>query len=129
MKTESLQIEMGEPGQEVSGLARKCKGILSVQRLQAENRAYTGGGGVSHGNRHSGFTPAFLDTLSGIALPSQYGDGIPASVHILDGLPPHWVMERDRRGKALKARPGVIAGFLRDGCFYTREEAAALTPH
>jgi hypothetical protein len=129
MKAESLQIDMGEPGQGVPGLARKNKVALSVQGLQAENRAYTGSGGVSHGNRHRGFTPAYLDTLSGIALPSQYDDGIPAPIHILDGLPAHWVMERDRSGKVLRARPGVIAGFLREGRFYTREEAAALTPH
>jgi hypothetical protein len=129
MNAESLQIEMGEPGQNVPHFARKTKGVLSLQRLKAENLAYAGSGGVSYENRLGGFIPAYLNTLTGTALPSRYGDGAPAPVHILDGLPPHWVKERDGSGRVIKARPGVIAGFLRDGRFYTREEAAALAPH
>lgn len=84
---------------------------------------------ADNANRQDGFTPAYLDTRTGIALPSRYVNGIPAPVHVLDGLPAHWVLDRDARGRVLAARPGVIDGFLRDGRFYTREEAAALAIH
>ena len=84
---------------------------------------------MSQENRHLGFAPAYLDTRTGIALPSRYADGVPAPIHVLDGLPPNWVLDRDAMGRVLTARPGVVAGFLRDGCFYTRDEAVALAIH
>lgn len=129
MNAKPLQIAVAEPKREVLDVARQTKGILSLQRLRTENLAYAGTGGVSQENRHGGFTPAYLDTRTGIAVPSRYADGALATVHVLDGLPPHWVAERDTRGRVLKARSGIIAGFLRDGCFYTRDQAAALTIH
>ncbi len=129
MKTDSLKIATQEPRPEGLCLDRKTQGILSHQRLRAENRAFSGSGGVSQNNRQDGFTPAYLDTRTGIALPSRDANGIPAPIHVLDGLPAHWVLDRDARGRVLAARPEVIAGFLRDGRFYTREEAAALAVH
>jgi hypothetical protein len=129
MKTDSLQRAKQEPTPERLDLGRMTRGILSRQRLRAENRVYAGSGGVSQENWHGGFTPAYLDTQTGIALPSRYADGVPAPIHVLDGLPPHWVLDRDARGRVLRVRPGVIAGFLRNGRFYTREEAAALAIH
>jgi hypothetical protein len=129
MTTKALQVATQAPSRAVSDLVRRSEGILSRQRLLAENAAYAGTGGVSGENRHNGFAPAYLDTWTGIALPSRYADGAPAPIHVLDGLPPHWVVERDPCGRVLKTRPGIVAGFLCNGCFYTRDQAAALTVH
>jgi hypothetical protein len=130
MKTVLLRIATQESAPETPAHARKTQqGILSRQRLWAENLAYAKTGGVSQENRRSGFYPAYLDALTGTVLPSRYANGDLAPIHVLDGLPPRWVTERDPQGRVLKARPGIIAGFLRDGRFYTRDEAAALTVH
>ena len=111
MKTDSLKIATQEPRPEGLCLDRKTQGILSHQRLLAENRAFAGSGGVSQNNRQDGFTPAYLDTRTGIALPSRYANGIPAPIHVLDGLPAHWVLDRDARGRVLAARPGSSPAF------------------
>ena len=95
---------------------------LSAVVLQGENRHYEGTGGVSRNNRSSGFVPAFLDAVSGKAYRSYFSDGSPAPMHLLDGLPGHLLI-RTRDG--LKAREGVVSGFLHCGTFLTRAEAAA----
>lgn len=97
---------------------------LCSNLLEAENQRFKGTGGVSEGNRERGFIPAFHDRHSGQSVISRYADGTPAPVHVLDGLPAEWIAEYDKTGHALTAREGVIAGFLRNGLFYTREEAA-----
>jgi hypothetical protein len=129
MRIESLQIGRGEPKRDGLDQVPRTTGILSRHMLWTENLAYEGSGGVSQRNRSAGFAPAYLDTLTGVAQPSRYADGTLAPVHVLDGLPPHWVAERDARGRVIKASPGIIAGFLREGRFYTRAEAAALALH
>ena len=50
-------------------------------------------------------------------------------MHLLDGLPEHWVAERDPEGRVTRARTGVVSGFLRDGRFYTRDQAAQVAAH
>lgn len=97
---------------------------LCSSRLEAENRRFQGTGGVSEGNSEHGFTPAFHNRQSGQSVVSRYADGTEAPVHVLDGLPAEWIAEYDETGRALTAREGIIAGFLRNGLFYTREEAA-----
>jgi hypothetical protein len=110
-------------------LYRKTAGILSAQLLKIQNRVFAGTLGISRNNRHLGFVPAYYDTTSGTATLSRFANGNPAPIHLLDGLPAEWVLERDAGGRVLKARPGVVAGFLRDNCFYTREEAARALSH
>jgi len=39
------------------------------------------------------------------------------------------MLERDRLGRVTTLREGIIAGFLRDGVFYTREQAALALSH
>jgi hypothetical protein len=110
-------------------LRRSRGAILSRQVLRRQNRTWAGTGGVSRNNGAAGFVPAYRDTLSGDAVVSRFADGTPAPLHLLDGLPDAWVLARDGAGRVIRVRPGVIAGFLRDGRFYTREEAArALLP-
>lgn len=101
------------------------KTTLSPQQLQTENRRYRGRGGVSEENRSEGFRPAFLDTQTQRVYPSCFVDGRPAPCHLLDGLPDEVVELRDAGGRVLRAISSVVSGFVRDGQFFNRDEAAA----
>jgi hypothetical protein len=99
---------------------------LSSRYLQLDTQAHRGTGGVSAENRQLGFRPAFRDMETGQTYPSTFSDGRPAPFHILDGLPEPLVLARDRHGRISRVLGSIVAGFLRDGIFYTRAEAAAL---
>lgn len=122
--TQALGIEQTPQPSPNSDRDRTTRGILSQRLLRRQNRVYRGTGGVSQHNRRSGFVPAYYDVRSGRAVVSCFADGKPAPVHVLDGLPAEWVETRDAKGRVTKARTGVVAGFLRDGIFFTREAAA-----
>jgi hypothetical protein len=94
--------------------------------LDGQNIAYGGTGGVSQNNRGAGFVPAYQNTATGETVLSRFADGRPAPVHILDGLPPDWVAGRDATGHVCRAHEAIVAGFWRDGAFYSRAEAARL---
>ncbi len=79
---------------------------------------------INDSYRRLGFIPAFLDTRSGQCVISCYADGRPAPIHVLDGLPKQWITALDKNGHVTAVRKGVIAGFLRVGRFYTRDEVA-----
>jgi len=98
--------------------------VMTGECLRKENLAYHGTGGVSEGNGGSGFIPAFCDTATGRVEPSRRTDGTLASLHLLAGLPREWVVRRGVGDEVLVVKPTVIAGFLRAGAFYTREQAA-----
>lgn len=91
--------------------------------LEKENLSFSGTPGVSRGNRDSGFRPAFCDTEDGRVELSRFLNGLPAPVHMLDGLPDSWIVAREA-GRVAVVKRSVIAGFVRDGCFYTRKQAA-----
>ncbi|MDX1655775.1 MAG: hypothetical protein R3310_11255 [Candidatus Competibacteraceae bacterium] len=97
---------------------------LSTATLSQENLAFAGSRGVSHNNRGRGFVPAFLDTESGRVQRAKFRDGSPAPMHLLDGLPEAWITDRLPSGRVLAVKGSVVAGFLRAGRFYTREQAA-----
>ncbi len=94
------------------------------EQLHRENRHYAGTGGVSQHNQHRCFHPAFKDENSGQVALSCYADGKPAPFHTLEGLPSSWIKERDTAGKVAKLIPSVIAGFVKDQQFFTRQQAA-----
>lgn len=121
---DALWIEQVPQTSSGSDRDRVTRGVLSQQLLRRQNRTYRGTGGVSKNNRHSGFIPAYFDQLTGLAVASSFADGTLAPVHVLDGLPSDWIEKRDVKGRVTKARPGVVAGFLREGEFFTREAAA-----
>ena len=102
---------------------------LSVRALVRQNQAYRGSSGVSAGNRVYGFRPAFLDQVTGTAYLSCFANGCAAPMHILDGLPDELVTQRNARGSVTAVRTRIIAGFLREGVFYTREQAALALSH
>lgn len=105
-----------------AGRTQDARHQLSCELLRRENRQYRGTGGVSRGNRSSCFVPAFQDVDTGVTYRSRFADGSPAPMHILEGLPAHVLA---RTGDVVKAGQNLISGFLRNGIFYTRAQAAA----
>jgi hypothetical protein len=98
---------------------------LELKTLETQNRRFKGTGGVSEENRAQGFRPAFMDTRTGDVYLSRFGDGRPAPIHILDGLPANAVLRRTGSGRVTAVYGWITAGFVRDGRFFTREQAAA----
>jgi hypothetical protein len=94
--------------------------------LRTENRFFRGRGGVSEENRPLGFQPSFLDGDTGTIYPSRYANGLPAPFHSLDGLPDELVLTRHPTGRVEAVKHSVTSGFVRDGRFFTREQAALL---
>jgi hypothetical protein len=76
--------------------------------------------------RHSqpGFVPGFLDQETGTIYLSCLADGHPAPVHLLDGLPAELGSEHSPSGAIIALKASVVAGYVRDGRFFTREQAA-----
>ena len=103
----------------------ELSGSWPAESLETENRIYAGTGGVSAGNACAGFRPAYYNESTCETVLSRFADGRLAPIHVLEGLPESWVASRDEQGTALEICAGVVAGFVRDGVFYTREAAAA----
>jgi hypothetical protein len=130
MEKEKLQtVDEELTNAQTRELEKKRLRIISQQILERDNRAYAGTSGISHNNRRLGFVPAYRNSYTDEVSISRFADGNPAPVHILDGLPDSWVMQRDRHGHVVKVRQGIVAGFLLEGKFYTREQAANFTTH
>jgi hypothetical protein len=98
--------------------------LMTSQRIRRENRRFRGTGGLSENNRGAGFVPAFCDQETGRTELSRLPGGLPAPMHLLGGLPEEWVVRRDARGGILAVKATVTAGFVRNGRFYSRKEAA-----
>ncbi len=92
------------------------------RRLARENRAYRDTGGVSKGNRASGFVPAFKDQETGAIYPSCFANGELAPFHSLEGLPRELLVFTGVDAPTVK--DSLVSGFLRGGRFYTRDQAA-----
>ncbi|HSO82645.1 hypothetical protein [Thiocapsa sp.] len=110
-------------------LARRLRGALTEASLRNENVLYARTRGVSQNNGLFGFRPGYLNDASGEAVLSRFANGTPAPVHLLDGLPESWVLDRDHEGHVISTRQGIVSGFIRDGRFYTLEEAITATAH
>ena len=102
---------------------------LTARTLRQQNRRFRGTGGVSAENQSLGFAPAFLDTTTHQIYRACFADGRPAPMHLLEGLPPAVVATRDATGRVTALKPTVLAGFVREERFYTREQAAAGIRH
>lgn len=98
---------------------------LTQHLLERETEAFRGSGGISQENRCLGFRPAFLDTITRVIYPSRFANGVPAPFHLIDGLPDEAVDRRDACGRVIALKSSVVSGFVREGHFYTRDEAAA----
>lgn len=109
--------------------ARRLHGALTEASLRNGNVLYARTRGVSRNNGSFGFRPGYLNGASGEAVLSRFANGTPAPVHLLDGLPESWILDRDHEGHVIATRQGIVSGFIRDGRFYTREEAITATAH
>jgi len=98
--------------------------LLTSESLRKENLVFAGTGGVSAGNCAAGFIPAFCDTATGRVEPSRFTNGELAPLHLFAGLPGEWVVTRGPANQVVAIKATVVAGFLRGGVFYTREQAA-----
>jgi hypothetical protein len=129
MNDRQLQTQSERGTKQDQERARRLRGVLTEASLQNENVLYASTRGISQNNGSFGFRPAYLDGGSGEAVLSCFSNGTPAPVHLLDGLPESWILGRDHAGHVTATRPGIISGFIRDGRFYTREEAITATAH
>lgn len=108
------------------GKSAPTAAALSETVLEWQDATYRRTGGRSQENRQFGFHPAFVDAATGVIYRSRFADGYPAPVHLLDGLPDEVVAERNADGQVTATKSTLIAGFVRHGRFYSREEAAEL---
>lgn len=99
---------------------------VTAWTIRSENTAFAGTGGVSQNNRSLGFQPGFIDTETGVIDISRFAGGRPAPVHMLDGVPREWVTRRNETGQVAAVKGSVVSGFIHDGRFFTRQQAAAL---
>lgn len=81
---------------------------------------------IPSGGTVLGFLPAFRDVETHETHLSVDADGAVAAVHLLDGIPEHWVTERDARGRITALQEGIVAGYLRFGEFYSRSELSSM---
>ena len=107
----------------VTRVDRIMNQVMTQQVLRLETSSFLGTGGVSAGNRSDGFRPAFLDTDTNAVYLSRFSDGQAAPFHLLDGLPDELVLRRNASGRVEAVKSAVVSGFVRDGRFYSREEA------
>ena len=129
MYTESLQLNVALVQPEQPERTRQRRGAVTQLSLRDEQVLFERTRGLSlHHDRH-GFVPGFRDNATGALAVSRFADGSPAPLHVLDGLPEAWVTERDLQGRVTHTRSGLVSGFIRDGRFYTREEAARACRH
>jgi len=97
---------------------------MNNRTLELENLAFDGTKGVSKNNRADGFRPAFRNVKTGQVELARFENGKPAPIHLIAGLPKEWAATRDKDGAIASLCSGIISGFVRDGIFYSREEAA-----
>jgi hypothetical protein len=100
------------------------KRVMTAELLRDDNARHAGTGGRSEENSSLGFHPAFYDFATQAIYPSRFPDGRLAPVHMLDGLPDEIVVDRAANGRVTSLKASVIAGFVRNGYFYTRAAAA-----
>jgi hypothetical protein len=99
---------------------------MTEERLTQETQMHRGTGGISAENRSLGFRPAFMDRETSAVYASCFSDGRPSPFHLIEGLPDELVVARDAVGRAAALKYSVIAGFVRGGRFYSREDAGRL---
>ncbi len=95
---------------------------ISYSSLINENKEFAGTGGISENNHEFGFLPAFRHEDTQEVELSRMPNGNIAPIHTLDALPKNWFSLTESGRLTLKAC--VTSGFVRQGQFYTRKDAA-----
>jgi hypothetical protein len=99
---------------------------MDIHTLQQENQVFRGTAGISRNNADQGFRPGFLHKQTGRVELARDEHGDPATLHMIGWLPREWAATTAPDGQIRSLVSGIIAGFVLDGVFYTREEAAEL---
>ena len=102
---------------------------MTDSTLLRENQQFAGTAGLSRNNASKRFVPAFRNEATGEVALARFADGRVAPMHLLIALPEAWAAARDAKGQICEVVRSVVAGFVRDGQFYTRAEAAAAGDH
>ncbi len=90
-----------------------------------ESTPYQGTCGESAVACQHQFVPAFCNRADGRVELARLPNGKPAPMHLIAALPKTWASRCDERGNVLELIDSIVAGFVKNGRFYTREEAAA----
>lgn len=98
--------------------------VLDHRALERQTRAYERTGGTSRVSKELGFRPAFKDAETSKVYLSKDRHGRCACVHLLDGLPDDVVLARGKDGRVSAVKGSLVAGFVKDGRFYDRDQAA-----
>lgn len=98
---------------------------LDAECLRRENQQFAHTCGLSVNNARQNFIPAFRNEATGEVQLAKFADGRTAPMHLIINLPADWATARNARGQISAVLDSVVAGFVRDGQFYTRAEAAA----
>ena len=104
----------------------KPKPGLTPGVLKRQTVHYRGTGGTSAEACRVGLAPAFLDSATNTIYRACFANGVPAPMHLLDGLPEELILARDNDGRVVSIKETVICGFVKDDVFYTRDQAALL---
>ncbi|NEV60478.1 hypothetical protein [Thiorhodococcus minor] len=91
---------------------RDISKVDAVQASDAPRR-------LTFGGLMTGFLPAFRHLETGEVRLCRMKDGQIAREHLLDGLPSHWVIDRDPKGRASELVYAVEPGFMRGSEFWT----------
>tara|TARA_R110002072_G_scaffold1369_2_gene11208 strand:- start:17193 stop:17501 length:309 start_codon:yes stop_codon:yes gene_type:complete len=98
---------------------------MNRQSLLDQNEDFNGTMGVSLKNRSLGFIPAFRDERTGRVELARFRNGEIAPMHVIAGLPRDWATAFDEDGDVASLTSTIIAGFVRQEEFFTREQACA----
>lgn len=93
---------------------------------QSESPTCTGTTEFSERHSQRSFKPAFLDKSTGRIEIARLANGQPAPAHFIDWLPDEWAMSFHRDGTVKSLKQSVVAGFVYDAVFYTRDQAEEL---
>ena len=100
---------------------------MDSKTLQRQNHEFAGTYGVSIANRRAKFVPAFRDTDTDRVEIARFRNGQAATMHLICGLPEEWAIDHDEHGSICRVKQSIVAGFVRDGIFYSREQAARIS--
>jgi len=98
---------------------------LDAHKLSVENQQFARTCGLSANNANQDFVPAFRNEETGEVALARFADGRAAPMHLIINLPEDWATARNSRGQISAVLDCVIAGFVHEGQFFTRAEAAA----
>lgn len=121
---------LDESSDDLNNLEEECRSeVMSRPNTQEfvhkQSIPYLGTCGESATACEQRFVPAFRNHTDGQVELARLPNGKPAAMHLICGLPHAWARKLDDAGSVVELIDTVEAGFVRNGRFYTRAEAAA----